>query len=189
MKSRRDRILFIEPLYTLALENPNYDPDNNDPSNPQFLLRPGAKEFITKVAQVWEIIIFSSRKKELVWRLVDVLDPLKAYVKFVLHRNNCAITQHKRCVKDLAVVQNAGPCALVLDYKPQNVAFSLDHALLALHWNGAEDDSELLTGLAPYLDLLAKQPDPLRFHQDKAGYPAFLAKIYKPGQTGLINNS
>lgn len=133
------------------------------------------------MAQDWEVVIFSSRKKEIVAKLVDILDPLKAHIKFVLHRNNCNISQQKRCIKDLATIQNAGKSAsMILDYKPQNVAFSLDQAVICLHWNGAEEDNELLGGLAPYFELLAKQPDPIRYHDEKSNYAGFLAKIYGP---------
>lgn len=144
-------------------------------------MRPGAKEFIARVAQDWELVIFSSRKKETVSRLVDVLDPLKAHIKFVLCRNNCNVTQHKRCVKDLTTVQNSDKdSSLILDYKPQNVAFSLDNAVIIMHWNAAEDDNELMDGLAPYFEVLAKQEAPARYHRDQARYQYFLANIYKP---------
>lgn len=141
------------------------------------------------MAQDWELVVFSSRKKEVVARLVDALDPLKAHVKFVLYRNSCSITQHKRCVKDLATVQNVGKAgALILDYKPQNVAFSLEQAVIVIHWNGADDDAELMGGLAGYFELLAKQSDLVRYHGERANYAGYLAKIYKPGHTSLINS-
>lgn len=110
-----------------------------------------------------------------------MLDPLKAHIKFVLHRNNCSITHHKRCVKDLNTIQNHSKTgSLILDYKPQNVAFSLDQSIIIMHWNGAEDDKELLGGMAPYLEQLAKCSDPVTVHREKTNYPEFLAKIYKP---------
>jgi hypothetical protein len=49
-----------------------------------------------------------------------------------------------------------------------------------MHWNGAEDDKELLGGMVPYLEQLAKCSDPVTVHREKANYTEFLAKIYKP---------
>lgn len=174
-------------MYTLALENPDYDPQSNTNTHFPYLLRPGAKDFIAKVAQEWEVMIFSSRKQELIAPLVDMLDPLKVHVKFVLCRNHCDISSYKRCVKDLSTIQNLNKDgAIIIDYKPQNVAYSIDSAIILMHWNGADEDKELMPGLVQHLSLLARQSEPGRGQKERANYGQFLAQIYKPGSR-LLN--
>lgn len=178
-QNRKKRTLFFEPLYTLAIPNPGFAADS-DAGEPEYFLRPQAAQFVGRLAEHWELVVFSSRKAEQLSALVAALDPLKTAIRFVLDRRHCSITQQKKCVKDLATVQNVAPdSALILDYKPQNVAFSLDHALLVLHWNGAEDDCELLPGLLARLEHLAQQPDLLGALRQATQYPELLAQIYK----------
>lgn len=169
-------------MYTLALENPDYNSTQKDKTESQFLLRPGAKDFIARIAQEWEVMIFSSRKQELISPLVDMLDPLKIHIKFVLCRNHCDITGQKRCVKDLSTIQNLSrERSVIIDYKPQNVAYSIDSAIILMHWNGSDDDKELVPGLIQYLGMLARQTEPMVAQKDKANYNQFLNQIYKPG--------
>ena len=102
----------------------------------------------------------------------------------MLDRRHCSITPQKKCVKDLATVQNVSlDSALILDYKPQNVAFSLDNALIVLHWNGVEEDSELLPGLLARLEHLAQQTDLLAALRQTTQYPELLAQIYSLSTT------
>ena len=179
-------MLFIEPMYTLALENPDFDFTSKSNNDFPYLLRPGAKDFIARVAQDWEVMIFSSRKQEQISSLVDMLDPLKVHIKFVLSRTHCDITGHKRCAKDLSTIQNVNKNgSIIIDYKPQNVAYSIDSAIILMHWNGSEDDNELIPGLAQHLGFLSCQTEPAKAQLDKSNYAQFLSQIYKPGSSAL----
>lgn len=175
-------------MYTLALENPDYDSSKKENQEFPYLLRPGAKEFLAKVAQEWDIMIFSSRKQDQVSQLVDMLDPLKIHIKFVLCRTHCDVTSFKRCVKDLSTIQNLNKeTTIFIDYKPQNLAFSMDSAILVMHWNGSEDDKELIPGLSSHLSFLARQGEPAKANRDKMNYSQYLAQIYKPTSKHLLN--
>jgi hypothetical protein len=175
--------LFIEPMYTLAIPNPSFAEDPKA-GEPEYFLRPQSQLFISKLAEKWELIIFSSRKAEQLRSLVETLDPLKTAIRFVLDRRHCSITNQKKCIKDLATVQNVSlDHAIIMDYKPQNVAFSLDNALIALHWNGVEEDQELVPGLFDRLDHLTKQPSLLDALRRTTQYPELLSQIYKPPTT------
>lgn len=181
--------MFIEPVYTLAIPNPDFTPDapqqTGKTPEPEYLLRPGALEFVTKVAQDWELIIFSSRKMDQLTWLVNRLDPMKRNIRFVLDRQQCSITEHKKLVKDLETVKNHDiETSLIIDYKPQNVAVSLDSALIIMHWNGADDDKELESGIDQHLHYLASGVHglPTKVNKDRNKYDAYLDQIYKSVQ-------
>ncbi len=166
-------------MYTLAIPNPSYSEETKS-EEPEYFLRPHSQQFICKLAEKWEVIIYSSRKAEQLASLVESLDPLKTAIKFVLDRRHCSITSQKKCIKDLATVQNVSlENSIIIDYKPQNVAFSLDNALIVLHWNGVEDDKELLPGLFDHLDYLSKQPSLLESLHQATQYQELLSQIYK----------
>lgn len=147
---------------------------------PEYILRPKAREFVAAVSEHWEVVLYSSRKSDQLTGLVNMLDPLKCYIKFVLDRRHCYITQHKKCVKDLSLVQGLEiERAIIVDYKPQNVAFCLDSALIIMHWNGSESDSELIPGLKDRLTALSAEPNPAQHNRQTNNYPEFLSQIYK----------
>ena len=58
-------MLFIEPMYVLAVPNPNYNTEDLEAeAQPEYFLRPNAVEFIHSISEKWEISIYSSRKAE-----------------------------------------------------------------------------------------------------------------------------
>ena len=174
-------MLFIEPMYVLAIPNPNFNAEDPDAAKqPEYLLRPNAVEFIHSISEKWEISIYSSRKADQLNQLVNILDPLKSRIRFVLDRRHCCITQQKKCIKDISLVQGiSSDQILMLDYKPQNVAFCLNSSLVVVHWNGSDEDSELMPGLSKYLLELADQPSPTYSNQQNQGYSDYIAQIYK----------
>ena len=161
--------LFIEPIYTLAL----LEVSNNNEGKPveTYYLRPGAVEFLNKVSESWEIVLYSSRKKANLKQLVDQLDPERYNIAQVLDRSACAFTEEKKCVKDLKHIlknRQADKC-IIVDYKPQNCALCMDHMLLVMHWNGSPQDQEL-EGLQKYLSYLALEDHPRKVNQANFNY-------------------
>ena len=186
IKVRKKNTLFIEPMYTLALENPDFDIKDKKTQELQYLLRPGAQDFIAKVAQEWEVMIFTSRKQEDISPLVDMLDPLKIHIKFVMDRNNCDISSFKRCIKDLSTIKNLNrDTAIIIDYKPQNIAYSIDNGIIVMHWNGDNSDKELMPGLIQHLSFIGRQSEPAKCLRDRANYSQLILQIYKPGNKSL----
>lgn len=171
IKWAHKRTLFIEPLYVLALPNPE--------NAGQYEFRPHSREFLQGLSSEWEIVFFSSRKQEDLASLVDALDPLKSAVKFVLDRKQCSITNQKKCVKDISSIMNFDrETSIIVDYKPQNVAYSLEQALVVPHWDGSASDNEL-PGLLIYLNDLAKQSEPVAVNNKRNAYQILLSMIYK----------
>lgn len=176
-QNRKERFLFIEPMYTLVVANPSYIPNIEEP---EYYLRPKAKEFLATAAEKWEVILYSSRKADQVERIANLLDPLKCFVKFSLDRRHCTITSRKKCLKSLDIIQNIDKeKCLILEYKPQNVATSLNQAIIAMHWDGSTEDQELIPGLTEYLDRLATSPNMLETNKNRNEFDAILSSIYK----------
>jgi TFIIF-interacting CTD phosphatase-like protein len=170
-------------MYVLSLPNPNFQVEGEVTASQENLFRPGAQEFISSLAQSWEIIFFSSRKQDQLDRLVNVLDPLKVLVRFVLDRRHCSITSQRKCVKDLSYIMNFNrQNSIIIDYKPQNVAFSLEAALIVEHWDGSAEDGELV-GLQKHLEFLASQPDAVQVNSNRNSYSQLLSQIYKQPTT------
>ena len=181
-------MIFIEPMYTLAIPNPKYDESIRSQES-EYFLRPHSNQFIAKLAEKWEVFIFSSRKSDHLSSLVQSLDPLKCNIKYVLDRRHCCITPQKKCIKDLGLLQNISiEDCLMIDYKPQNVAFSLDNSIFILHWNGSEDDNELVPGLLNHIEYLSEQPCLMDAVHKSTQYQDLLKQIYKP-PTSIVNNN
>ncbi len=167
-------------MYVLAVPNPNFEASQEVQKEPEYFLRPKAREFVAAVSEKWEIVLYSSRKSDQLASLVNALDPLRCYIKFVLDRRHCYITQHKKCVKDLSLVQGLDlDSAIIVDYKPQNVAFCIDSSLIVMHWNGSENDSELMPGLLDQLNSFCINPHPAKLNRQVSNYSDFLSQIYK----------
>ena len=71
------------------------------------------------------------------------------------------MTATNKCIKDLENAIEDRPLnrCLVLDYKPQNVAFCMNNSLIVVHWNGQADDREL-EGIGDYLCYLGDEDNP-----------------------------
>lgn len=179
-KGRKKNFIFIEPMYVLAVPNPNYSAEDMADGQPEYFIRPKAREFINVLSSKWEIALYSSRKAEQLTSLVNTLDPLKTHIRYVLDRRHCCITQQKRCIKDLSLIQGLNEdSTIMIDYKPQNVAFCINQSLLVLHWNGSDKDNELVPGLLDYLNKLADQEAPAQSNKSKQSYADYLSNMYK----------
>jgi len=182
-QSRPKPTLLIEPIYVLSMLNPSYTPSppttTLTPPTPEYLLRPGASQFLHSLSTHWEIILYTSRKRVNVVSLVEMIDPNHSIISAILDRKNCHATAQNKCVKDVGVVGNRDPerCVL-LDYKPQNVAFSLDNALILVHWNGSSTDNEL-EDLGRYLEYLSEEDRPAKANRVCYDYSKILSMATK----------
>ena len=68
---------------------------------PEYLIRPGAVDFLQRLSKNWEIVLYSSRKESNLGSLLDLLDPQRLIISSVLDRKSCSMTVTNRCVKDI----------------------------------------------------------------------------------------
>ena len=142
-----------------------------------FRIRPHALKFISSMAQHFELVIYSSRKRNNVKKMRNILDPEHIYIMDMLYKENCYMTESKKYVKDLSLIQNRSirDC-LILDYKPQSFAFCLGNGIPILHWNGDQTDQELIPGLMEYLVELSNVNDVRKENLKKMSYDSYLPK-------------
>jgi CTD small phosphatase-like protein 2 len=77
-------------------------------------IRPGAKEFLKKCAEIFEVFIFTASKKEYADACIDNLDPDRKIIKHRLYRDSCIPVNNKTYIKDLRIFVNRKQENLIL---------------------------------------------------------------------------
>jgi CTD small phosphatase-like protein 2 len=106
-------------------------------------VRPGAKEFISRMAQLYEVVVFTASHSCYGKAVVELLDPGKV-VRACLFRENCWLAEEGFYVKDLRVVGGRNLEDIVLvDNAAYSYGFQLDNAVPILNYYSGEEDREL----------------------------------------------
>lgn len=133
-------MLLIEPIYVLAV---------GDQKTCQSLVyRPGAREFIERLAVHFDIVFYSSRESRYLSMVRQEVDPGNLLVKQILDYRHCARTAGGRVIKDMGVLTGCSLREIVMvDYKPQNVARHLANAVCFFYFDpGRSEPTEYLLG-------------------------------------------
>lgn len=69
-------------------------------------IRPFAKEFLKKMKQHYEIIVFTASTSPYAEAIVKELDPEKKLISYVLDRAFCLETKNGFYIKDLRILKN-----------------------------------------------------------------------------------
>jgi CTD small phosphatase-like protein 2 len=77
-------------------------------------IRPGLKEFLKRLSQIFEIFIFTASKKEYADACIDIIDPEKKIFKHKLYRDSCIPINNKTYIKDLRIFVNRKQENLIL---------------------------------------------------------------------------
>jgi len=140
-------------MYTLIM--PIESPDKEER---KYKIRPNAIEFLEALSEVYELVIYSSRKFTVVHEVGDILDPKGTLFVQTLSRRSCYLTKSKKFLKDLKLIKNRNlKNMLILDYKPQSFSKSPENGVIMLHWNGDEFDDQLMGKKLNYLKAMAKE--------------------------------
>ena len=87
-----------------AMFNVSYLNPNGIRINAKFNMRPFLKEFLEEVSSFYDIGIYTASEKSYAEAIVKFFDPLGRYVKHLLHRDYCLMTNKGYLVKDLRAV-------------------------------------------------------------------------------------
>ncbi|KAG5034897.1 hypothetical protein AAZX31_04G120200 [Glycine max] len=119
--------------------------------------RPFLQEFLVKVSEMFEIIIFTASKRMYAETLLDVLDPDKKFFSRRVYRESCT-WKDRRCVKDLTVLGIDLAKVCIIDNTPEVFRFQVNNGIPIKSWFDDPTDSALMS-LLPFLEKLVDVDD------------------------------
>jgi len=114
---------------------------NNKPNVVHVLFRPYAEEFLQKVAELYELVIFTASQKYYADYVINKLDS-KNLVSHRLYREHCVISS-KKFIKDLSNIGRPLKDVIIVDNSPVAYEWNSDCAIPIETWIDKEDDNEL----------------------------------------------
>ncbi|CAM0878087.1 unnamed protein product [Alopecurus aequalis] len=119
--------------------------------------RPYLKEFLERVASMFEIIIFTASQSIYAEQLLNVLDPKRRLFRHRVYRDSCVYVEGNY-LKDLTVLGRDLSRVVIVDNSPQAFGFQLDNGVPIESWFDDPNDKELLA-LLPFLESLVGVED------------------------------
>ena len=120
------------------------------------LIRPGVSFFLQKLAQVYEIVLYTASMNIYANPLVDTLDQ-DTLIPFRLYREHCFSFQGSY-IKDLSLIGRPMKDVIIVDNSPNAYFFHPENAVPILSWYDDPDD-RCLFELIPLLEALSQVDD------------------------------
>ena len=105
------------------------------------LIRPGAIDFIKKVAKLYEVIIFTASISKYALPLIDILDS-DNNIQYKLTREHCTFL-NGIYIKELKKLNRDLNDLIILDNSPLAYSFDIDNGLPIKAWYEDKNDNEL----------------------------------------------
>jgi len=133
---------------------------NGETVSVPILVRPHLHEFLEKVSEIFELVIFTASKKEYADAVLNYLDPENKYFKQRLYRENCISIKNKIYIKDLRIFTNRQlENIVILDNSMYSFANQLSNGVLINSFYYDKSDKELLNAFAYLTNYLLPADD------------------------------
>ncbi|XP_066061554.1 CTD small phosphatase-like protein 2-A isoform X2 [Chamaea fasciata] len=120
-------------------------------------LRPHVQEFLESLSKTYEIVIYTTAKKDYAKKLLEVLDPRKKLIRRCFSQPDCVCSQG--CYwKDLSCLGRDLAKVVALDHTVQGFPAQAANWIPVPPWAGDPEDEELLC-LIPVLGRLCQAED------------------------------
>ncbi|KAF8675951.1 hypothetical protein HU200_047451 [Digitaria exilis] len=119
--------------------------------------RPYLKMFLEKVAQMFELVIFTASQRIYAEQLIDRLDPDGKYISRRIYRDSCLFSDG--CyTKNLTILGVDLAKVAIIDNTPQVFQLQVDNGIPIKSWFDDPSDQELIE-LLPFLESLVDAED------------------------------
>jgi len=119
--------------------------------------RPHVDMFLKKVAEWYDVIIFTASMRQYADPLIDQLDT-KGLVKGRLFRESC-LNKDGNFIKDLSLIKQDLSSTIIIDNSPIAYSHNKENAVPIDNWMGDNPRDESLLNLLPFLNALRYTSD------------------------------
>ncbi|CAI5527605.1 unnamed protein product, partial [Closterium sp. Naga37s-1] len=119
--------------------------------------RPHVETFLQKVAELFEVVVFTASQGIYADKLLDIMDPKTELVQHRIFRESCVYIEGNY-VKDLSVLGRDLSKVVIVDNSPQAFGLQVDNGIPIEAWFDDDKDCELQL-LLPFLETLARADD------------------------------